>query len=206
MNNNKNFITYIYVVLFIVFGFLVSITISTCTKESTAQKVDQEVTMRSGGALIFYQSSLTMDNRLIVPAQDSIRRHTIFNKEKIENVIYNASGLGIADVFGTVCRHYNITINFKDGTELFLIAYALDSGEDYEQDVSTCLQVLKPSYNASMVEIERLNTQEKKYNLWLDQTRLLNHVLIKKDGVITGKYLMDPLEYPQIQFSPKHIH
>lgn len=180
------------------------ILLSTCVKDNVIDyKNDYELVFRSGGALIFYGSSLTMDNRLV---QDTVRRHTIFNKNKVSSVSLEETGNGVANVFGTLCRHYKVEIVFTDSTINQFEAYAKDDGESYTIDPDECIQVLKPSHPARVVEIERLSIQEKKYNLWLDQNRLLNQVRIKKDGVIVGNFLLDPLEYPQNQFSPKHIH
>ena len=152
-----------------------------CTKDEietndtqTAQKetnlpssVVENRVVQNTSNLIFYRTSLTTDNYLVgstVP-----RTHVIYNKKKIKDILFTASGQGLANIGNVLCKHYNIQINYTDNTKENLSAYSKSSDDTFTFTPSGT-NLLVDTHTAKKIRIVSTNTSTytvpQYYNFW----------------------------------------
>jgi hypothetical protein len=169
--------------------------------------IEEQTETRSGnGGVIFYRTTLTTDNYLIVDNQQIFRTYNIFNKTKIVNIEFNASGEPDINVNGILLRHYKITFNFIDSTNHEIKAFSKSNGNQFNF-VPNGENLLRDQHSAKFIQIENIGRQssDSTYNFWRDNTINLNMWSIKKDGVNTLSVRpLEPINRSGNIFIPKH--
>jgi hypothetical protein len=178
-------------------------------KGSVTAETEKQTELRSGGGgIIFYRTTLTTDNYLIVDNQQIFRTYNIFNKNKIVNIEFNASGEPDINVNAILLRHYKITFNFIDSAQYEIKAFSKSNGNQF-QFIPNGENLLRDQHSAKFIQIENIGSQSADpiYNFWRDNTINLNIWSIKKDGVNTlGVRPLEPLDRSGNIFIPKHQH
>jgi hypothetical protein len=198
------------------FGLILLLLINLkCLKDEIDQSgsksidTEQQTETRSGnGGVIFYRTTLTTDNYLIVDNQQIFRTYNIFNKSKIVNIEFNASGEPDINVNGILLRHYKITLNFIDSTQHEIKAFSKSNGNQFDF-VPNGENLLRDQHTAKFIEIENIGRQSSEpiYNFWRDNTINLNIWSIKKDGINTlAVRPLEPIDRSGNIFIPKHQH
>lgn len=157
--------------------------------------------------LIFYRTSLTTDNYLV--GSPTPRTHVIFNKKKIKDIIFKSSGQGLVNIGGTLCKHYNIQINYVDNTKENLSAYS-KSSDDTFTFIPTGTNLLVDTHTAKKITIISTNTSTytvpQYYNFWRNTKTNWAIWKIYVDNQFTQQRYLEPLDKNSTQFLPPHAH
>jgi hypothetical protein len=175
---------------------------------SSPQNIEQSTELRSGFTdVIFYRTSLTTDNFLLTNAPGTFRTYLIFNKVKITNIIFNASGQGNINVNGVVLKHYKIKVNYIDNTTYEFSAFSKSSNNTFTFIPNGDNQLFD-QHSAKFIEIKYTGrNQTNGYNFWRDNIPNLYLWEIKKDGTtLMVTKILEPLDKTSNIFTPKHQH
>lgn len=204
------FTTFISIVFLLVSS---SFFISSCEKDeidSSIQSVDisqnseQQVSKRTQTLdIIFYRGSLTTDNYLV----SSNRVYQIYNKSKVREVRFNASGQSSINVGGVLMRHYNIQIIYTDLTTRQFTAFSKSSSTSFTF-TPTGTNLLSDSHTSKFLELSQIaGGNGYVYHLWRDTQIAPKTWDIKRDGVtLIATKVLDPIDKNSNIFSPPHIH
>jgi hypothetical protein len=205
MNNFKPIATLVLLFLFAIANFK-------CLKEEldgSSTPIAETVTeTRSGFTdVIFYRTSLTTDNFLLTNTSGVFRTYNIFNKTKIENIVFKESGQNNINVNGVLLKHYKIQINFKDSTNYEFAAFS-KLGANTFTFVPNGENQLSDQHSAKFIEIKYTGrNQLNGYNFWRDNTPNTYLWEIRKDSTnLVATKLLDPIDRTSNIFSPKHQH
>lgn len=144
LSNNTNFLTlkkttkYISTVsslTAIIVGLLFAF-LSSCYKETEETPVasQQVVENRNGqGDLIFFRTSLSTDNYLVRNQNNTQppREFTAYNHANIEQINFTSTDIGLANIGGVICNHYNVVIVYKDKTTEKFTAFSKQNGNSF---------------------------------------------------------------------------
>jgi len=157
--------------------------------------------------LIFYRTSLTTDNYLVgstVP-----RTHVIYNKKKIKEILFVASGQGLANIGNILCKHYNIQINYVDNTKENLSAYSKSSNDTFTF-IPSGTNLLVDTHTAKKITIISTNTSTytvpQYYNFWRNTKTNWTIWKIYVDNQFTQQRYLESLDKNSTQFLPPHSH
>jgi len=199
------------------FLFLINLGCAKDEIETTEVKPTNEVNLPSSvtenrsiqntSNLIFYRTSLTTDNYLVgstVP-----RTHVIYNKKKVKDINFKASGQGLANIGNVLCKNYNIQINYTDNTKENIVAYAKND-VDVFTFIPTGSNLLVDSHKGKKVSIISTNTSTytvpKYYNFWRDTYQNWTIWKIYVDNQFTQQRYLESLDKNSTQFMPPHSH
>lgn len=181
--------------------------ISGCEKDeisTSSTELETEVLTRSANTdIIFYRGSLTTDNYLI----SSNRVYQIYNKSKLLNIQFIATGQPNINVNGVLLRHYKLLITYTDSTSRQITAYSKSSSASFTF-TPTGANLLSDSHTSKFLELSQNSTSNGySYNFWRDTQIASKTWDIKKDGVtlITTK-VIDPINKNSNIFMPPHAH
>lgn len=203
----------------IIFLFLMilSATISiTCSKdeletneEVKAQSLSSAVVEPRASSnistLIFYKTSLTSDNYLNSSAP---RTHVIYNKSKIREIQFTATGNGLANIGGVICKHYKLRIIYTDNTTDSFEAYSKSDVDKFNY-VPTTTGLLTAQHTAKKIRIvstSTLTASNQYYNFWLDKNTSWIIWNIYKDNQLIQQRYLESLDKNAAQFLPQHVH
>jgi hypothetical protein len=175
---------------------------------SLAQNTEQTTELRSGFTdVIFYRTSLTTDNFLLTNTPGTFRTYSIFNKVKIANIMFSASGQGNINVNGVVLKHYKIKVNYIDNTTYEFSAFS-KLGNNTFTFIPNGNNQLFDQHTAKFIEIKYTGrNQTNGYNFWRDNIPNLYLWEIRKDGSsLMATKLLEPLDKTSNIFIPKHQH
>lgn len=215
----KNKFTTVITIIFVLLA--ASIFIASCEKDEvdvpqtvsvtdtipTQFTTDQQVFPRSGGAdVIFYRTSLTTDNYLVL--QTAGRRiYNIFNKSKVREIKFTATTQPMINVNGVFMKHYRIEVVFTDFTTRTFNAYSKSSSNVFTYTPNGTNQ-LSDTHTAKFLQIEEVvpSANGYQYNIWRDNTITSKSWTIKKDGITTiATKSLDPINRNSNIFVPVHI-
>ncbi len=175
-----------------------SITSDTLTLYASTSEVES----RSNSGLIFYMASLTTDNYLL----SQPRTYNIYNKSKVKEIQFTASGLGLANIGGVLCKSYRIRIIFTDNTTESLTAYAKD-GLDKFNFVPTGENLLSTAHTSNKIKlVATTNTSQPQYNFWRDVTLQWTVWQIYKNNTLVEQRYLEAIDRNSNIFIPKHQH
>lgn len=161
-----------------------------------------EVESRSNSGLIFYMTSLTTDNYLL----SQPRTYNIYNKSKVKEIQFTASGLGLANIGGVLCKSYKIRIIFTDNSTESLTAYAKD-GLDKFNFVPTGENLLSSTHTANKIKfVATTNASQPQYNFWRDNTLQWTIWKIYKNNTLVEERYLEATDKNANIFIPKHQH
>ena len=203
----------------IIFLFLMTLsaTISiTCSKdelesneEVKAQSLSSAVVEHRASSnistLIFYKTSLTSDNYLNSSAP---RTHVIYNKSKIREIQFTATGNGLANIGGVICKHYKLRIIYTDNTTDSFEAYSKSDVDKFNY-VPTTTGLLTAQHKAKKIRIvstSTLTASNQYYNFWLDKNTSWIIWNIYKDNQLIQQRYLESLDKNAAQFLPQHAH
>ena len=153
--------------------------------------------------IIFYRGSLTTDNYLV----SSNRVYQIYNKSKVRDVRFNASGQPSINVGGVLMRHYNIQIVYTDLTTRQFTAFSKSAAISFTF-TPTGTNLLSDSHTSKFLELSQIaGGNGYVYHLWRDTQIAPKTWDIKKDGVtLIATKVLDPIDKNSNIFSPPHTH
>jgi hypothetical protein len=173
------------------------------TDISTADTLPHLVSRTQTLDKIFYRGSLTTDNYLV----SSNRVYEIYNKSKVKEVRFNATGQPSINVAGVVLRHYNVQIVYKDLTTRQFTAFSKSTSTSFTY-TPTGSNLLTDTHTAKFLELSQTNINNGyTYHLWRDVQIAPKSWDIKKDGVtLIATKSIEPIDKNSNIFIPQHIH
>ena len=199
---------FITVISIIFVWITASFFISGCEKEeiqaASSNELASEVSTRTANPdVIFYRTSLTTDNYLV----SSNRVYQIYNKSKIKDIKFTATGQPSINVNGVLLRHYRILITYTDSTSREFVAYSKSSSTTFTF-TPTGANLLSDSHTAKFLELSQNSTSNGYlYHFWRDAQIASRTWNIKKDGVtLIATKTIDPLDRNSNIFIPPHVH
>lgn len=158
-------------------------------------------------SLIFYRTSLTTDNYLF--GTSTPRTHVIYNKYKVKDINFRSSGQGLANIGNVLCKHYNIQINFTDGTKETITAYSKNNSDVFTF-VPLNPNLLVDSHKGKKISLISTNTSTytvpQYYNFWRNTYQSWTIWKIYVDNQFTQQRYLESLDKNNTQFSPPHAH
>lgn len=214
----------------LIFLLLITLNITLgCTKDDISQPdtltvpnllpptSDDENYMTSNGMrdgtldLIFYRTSLTSDNYLLLSSsQARVRTHKVYNKSKVKEISFVKTGTPDANIGSVLMSHYKLEIKFTDNTTETLTAYSKKSTASFIF-TPTGENLLASTNNTKYVSYETtglssVNPNVKYYNPWRDETHTLFRWTIKKENSIVITKEIEPINKNSKQFTVIHIN
>ena len=161
-----------------------------------------ELESRSNAGLIFYITSLTTDNYLLPQS----RTYNIYNKFKVREVQFTASGIGLANINGVLCKSYKIRIIFTDNSTESFTAYA-KNGLDKFNYTPTGENLLSTTHTANKIKlVATTNKSQAQYNFWRDSSIEWTVWQIYKNNTFVEQRYLEATDKNANIFIPKHQH
>lgn len=214
---------------FIILLFLILGVNLTCTKDEISEPEKSQITnnlpvsvedignnqtndgLRDGvGDLIFYRTSLTSDNYLLLNnTQTRFRIHKIYNKTKVKEIKFANTGKPDVRVGSTLMGHYKIEISYLDNSVESFTAYSKKSLSTFVFK-PTGDNLLSTTNPAKFISYETtgtssINPNSIYYNPWRDESYSLYRWTIRKENSIVATKEIEPLNKNSRQFMVIHV-
>ena len=161
-----------------------------------------ELELRSNAGLVFYITSLTTDNYLL----PQTRTYNIYNKSRVKEIQFTASGIGLANIGGVLCKSYKIRIIFTDNSTESLTAYA-KNGLDKFNYTPTGENLLSTTHTANKIKlVATTNKSQTQYNFWRDDISEWTIWQIYKNNTFVEQRYLEATDKNANIFIPKHQH
>lgn len=199
------------------FIFISSLIFYTCQKEEIQSEIitpteqltkNEIVTPRSGFVdVVFYRTSLTSDNILMSGNANYFRTYNIFNKTKIDSIVFVATGNGLINYGGILLKHYTLFIHFKNTSEPYkFTAFSKSTSNNFTFIPTSSDQLLTTSNSAKIVKFEIQSTGSVRHNFWSGTNLSMKNVKIYKDNILMETRILDPINKNSNIFNLPHAH
>ncbi len=158
--------------------------------------------------VIFYRTSLTSDNYLLVSSPNNKpRTHVIYNKKKVKNIEFKNTPNGLANINGVLMKHYALKINYTNNTFDTLSAFSKSSSNSFTFTPSGD-NMLIDTHLGNKITIESTNRKVglQIYNFWRNSKTQMDLWNIYIDNTFVQQRYLEPINKNSTQFTPVHIH